>query len=91
MKLPFCLTCVVLATVACSDRGTEHPPGGGASALGAVVRDSADVRIVENPRRPAGSRLGWRVGAKLAVSISTPSATVGPVEGKFPLLFILII
>ena len=79
MKLPFCLTSVILATVACADPGNRESPGGDSSALEAVVRDSADVRIVENPRPPAGSRLGWRVGAEPAVSI-------GKVEGEDPYL-----
>lgn len=79
MKLPFCLTSVILATIACADPGNRESPGGNSSGLEAVVRDSADVRIVENPRPPAGSRLGWRVGAEPAVSI-------GKVEGEDPYL-----
>ena len=79
MKLPFCLTSVVLATVACGDPGNRVSPGGDSTALEPAVRDSADVRIIENPRPPSGSRLGWRVGAEPAVSI-------GQLEGEDPYL-----
>ena len=47
---------------------------------GTQVRDSADIRIVENPRPPEGSRLGWRVGGEPAVSI-------GAMDGEEPYLF----
>ena len=40
-----------------------------ASAMAAQVRDSATVRIIENPRPPDGSRLGWRIGPEPEVSI----------------------
>ena len=43
------------------------------------MQDSADVLIVENPRPPDGSRLGWRVGPEMAVSI-------GEREGEDPYL-----
>ena len=43
------------------------------------MQDSADVLIVENPRPPDGSRLGWRVGPEVAVSI-------GKREGEDPYL-----
>lgn len=79
MKLPFCLTSVVLATVACADPGNRASPDEDSTALEPTVRDSADVRIIENPRPPSGSRLGWRVGAEPAVSI-------GQLEGEDPYL-----
>ena len=41
------------------------------------VRDSAGIRIVENPRPPEGLRLGWRIGPEPAVSI-------GVFEGEDP-------
>lgn len=44
------------------------------------VRDSAGIRIIENPRPPVGSRLGWRVGPAPAVSI-------GDTDGEEPYLF----
>jgi len=46
-------------------------------ALDAIVRDSADVRIVENPRPPSGSRLGWRAGTE-------PEVSIGAREGEGP-------
>ena len=33
------------------------------------VRDSAGIRIIENPRPAEGSRLGWRIGPEPTVSI----------------------
>lgn len=47
------------------------------SGLAGEVRDSADIRIVENARPPEGSRLGWRIGPEPAVSI-------GVFEGEEP-------
>ncbi len=41
--------------------------------------DSTGVLIVENPRPPDGSRLGWRIGPEVAVSI-------GRLEGEDPYL-----
>lgn len=79
MKLQLCLTCVVLATLACAGQGDRTSPDGESTALEAAVRDSADVRIVENPRPPAGSRLDWRIGTEPAVSI-------GQLEGEDPYL-----
>jgi len=64
---------LLLLAAACGDR----PAGEYSSLLQAVVRDSADVRIVENPRPPSPSRLDWRVGAELAV-------TIGEREGEDP-------
>ena len=45
----------------------------------AVIWDSAGVRIVESPRPPADSRLGWQVGAE-------PSVSIGALEGEEPYL-----
>ena len=69
------LTLLFLAVAACGDPS----PGARAPLLEPVVRDSADVRIVENPRPPSGSRLDWRVGTEPAVSI-------GELEGPDPYL-----
>ncbi|MYG82163.1 MAG: hypothetical protein F4187_10590 [Gemmatimonadetes bacterium] len=77
VKLPFCLAGVFLATIACADAGDRT--SGDPPTLEAVVHDSADVRIVENPRPSAGSRLDWRVGAEPAVSI-------GKLAGEDPYL-----
>ncbi len=79
MKLPFYLTSVFLATIACADPRDQASPGGDSTGLEAAVRDSADIRIIENPRPPAGSRLDWRVGAD-------PAVTIGSVDGEDPYL-----
>jgi len=47
---------------------------------GIQVRDSANIRIVENPRPAEGSRLGWRVGP-------APTVTIGAMDGEEPYLF----
>ena len=79
MKLPLYLTTLVLATLACNACDDRPPPDGRSPALEAVVRDSADVRIVENPRPPSQSRLAWQVSTEPAVSIGT-------LEGEEPYL-----
>ncbi len=76
MKLRLQLTAVVLATTATAC-GDPRSPDADSAALEPAVRDSAGVRIVENPRPPSGSRLDWRVGAEPAVSI-------GAREGEGP-------
>ncbi len=43
------------------------------------LRDSADIRIAENPSLPAGSRLGWRIGPE-------PTVAIGAAEGEHPYL-----
>lgn len=47
---------------------------------GTEVRDSARIRIIENPRPAEGSRLGWRIGPE-------PAVTIGAVEGEDPYIF----
>ena len=74
MKPSLCLTILALATLACGD---PQSPNGRSPALAAAVRDSADIRIVENSRPPSESRLDWRVGTEPAVSI-------GAREGEGP-------
>ena len=44
---------------------------------GTVVRDSAGIRVIENPRPPDGSRLDWRIGPE-------PTVSIGQVEGEEP-------
>ena len=46
-----------------------HAEDSQAGALAAQVRDSAGIRIIENPRPPDGSRLAWRIGPGPEVSI----------------------
>lgn len=62
----------VLHSLACED--VESADGSDTR-----MQDSADVLIVENPRPPDGSRLGWRIGPEVAV-------TIGKREGEDPYL-----
>ena len=61
---------IPLAPLACD------PDANNATRLHTITRDSADIRIIENPRPPEGSRV-WRVGPEPAVSI-------GEREGEDP-------
>ena len=71
MKLRVLLALFVLGAVACGqDRRA-------ADDLRGEERDSAGIRIVENPRPPEGSRLGWRIGPERVVLI-------GVLEGEEP-------
>lgn len=45
----------------------------------ALLRDSADIHITENPRPTEGSRLGWQIGPE-------PTLTIGVAEGAHPYL-----
>ena len=65
------LSCFV--ALACGDQGSESEPSG------APGRDSAGIRIIENPRPPDGSRLNWRIGAE-------PTLSIGESEGEEPYL-----
>ena len=58
-----------LAAAACG--GESGAPGQRKSEF----RDSAGIRIVENPRPPSDSRLKWEVGEE-------PSVSIGSVEGE---------
>ena len=62
---------LILAIIACQP---DAEPAGGPDIQ---ERDSAGIQIVENPRPPDGSRLGWRIGSEPAVSI-------GVLEGDDP-------
>ena len=73
MRLNPLLALLPLAALAC-EQGRQSSP-----FLPTQTRDSAGIRIVENPRPPDGSRLTWRVGPEPAVSI-------GAVEGEEPYL-----
>ncbi len=56
-------------TAACVGALAWQPYAATAQALANQQRDSAGIRIVENARPEDGSRLGWRIGPRPAVSI----------------------
>lgn len=64
---------LALATLACQP---DNPAVGGPRT---EVRDSAGIRVIENPRPPEGSRLDWRIGPEHTVSI-------GELTGEEPYL-----
>ena len=72
------MSLAIIPLVACvefdSSRGADTPDG-----YDTRTQDSVGVLIVENPRPPEGSRLGWRVGPEVAV-------TIGMREGEDPYL-----
>ena len=61
---------ILLAPLACG------PDSNDGTRLRTVTRDSADVRIIENPRPAEGSRV-WHVGPE-------PSVSIGEREGRDP-------
>lgn len=68
MKTRITAAVIVASAVACEpDAGTPGQPG-------VQQRDSAGIRIVENPRPPHGSRLGWRIDPE-------PTVSIGVLEG----------
>ena len=71
MKMRTMAAITVVAIIACQP---DAEPAGGPDIQ---ERDSAGIQIVENPRPPDGSRLGWRIGSEPAVSI-------GVLEGDDP-------
>ncbi len=71
MKLKAILALLPLATVACEARQ------GRTLLLRTEIRDSADVRIVENTEPLSDSRLSWRIGPQ-------PSVSIGTLEGDEP-------
>lgn len=52
-----------------------QPDDPAAAGPGSAIRDSAGIRIVENPRPPDGSRLDWRIGPD-------PTVSIGEVDGE---------
>ena len=71
---PFSAAAALVIAAACQqDRDALATPA-------TLIRDSADVRIAENPRPPEGSRLGWEFGAE-------PTLTIGSADGSDPYLF----
>ena len=47
------------------------------------MRDSADIRIIENPRPPDSSRLDWRIGPE-------PVLSIGKADGEDPYLLFFV-
>ena len=73
-SIPGLLALSVLLAAACADSPlADSPPHAGR------LYDSAGVRIAENPRPPAGSRLGWEIGPE-------PTVTIGAADGEGPYL-----
>ena len=71
-SIPVPALCLLLLVPACTP--DRSPP-----ITTPQLRDSADIRIAENPRPPGGSRLGWRIGPD-------PTVTIGAAEGEDPYL-----
>ena len=71
MKNRIVVALVVVCVVACQ-QDQQNPPG-----PPSVVRDSAEIRIVENANPPEGSRLPWRIGPE-------PTVSIGVLEGEEP-------
>ena len=67
---------LTLATLAC------QPDNPAAGDPGTETRDSAGIRIIENPRPPDGSRLDWRIGPE-------PTVSIGEREGEEPYVLYL--
>lgn len=47
------------------------------AGLAGFERDSAGIRIIENPKPPEGSRVPWRIGPE-------PTVSIGELEGEEP-------
>ena len=63
----------VLIPLACGDSGPDSDPSR------TQIRDSADIRIVENETPPQDSRLPWQIGPE-------PTVSIGKVDGEEPYL-----
>ncbi len=71
MKTRIMTAVIAASTMACQpDAETPGQPG-------VQQRDSAGIRIIENPSPPDGSRLGWRTD-------SEPTVSIGVLEGEDP-------
>ena len=70
---------IVMTLLACDNPGDGAATDAESLPRQAVIRDSAGIRIVENLRPPADSRLGWQVG-------TAPSVSIGAIEGAEPYL-----
>ncbi len=65
---------VFLLALGCLGGPACQPDVDSVAGTATEERDSAGIRIVENPRPPDGSRLGWRIGP-------APSASIGEIDG----------
>ena len=66
----------LVAVIACEPGAdTEAVESGTQAAPRYQIRDSADIRIIENRRPAEGSRLGWEIGTE-------PVFTIGSVEAS---------
>ena len=65
MKIRIVAALFALAALGCNR--DDRSSGGPSSA----TRDSAGIRVIENPRPAEGSRLAWRIGPGPVVSIGT--------------------
>ena len=70
-----CLTASLIALTAAACQQDQDAPATPATQ----VRDSAGIQVVDNPRPPFGSRLGWRVAPE-------PSLAIGASDGDPPYL-----
>ena len=68
---------IVLAFVAMGAAACDQDQEGMEGLRPQQERDSAGIRIVENPSPPEGSRLAWRIGPE-------PSVTIGGLQGEGP-------
>lgn len=64
---------LTLATLAC------QPDDPALGDPGIAIRDSAGIRIIENPLPPEDSRLDWKIGPE-------PTLSIGRAEGEEPYL-----
>ena len=71
-RLATILATIILAAAAACDVDQDA-----AQILDSQARDSAGVMIVENARPDPGSRLGWRIGDAVALSIGTEEGDPG--------------
>lgn len=71
MKARIAVALAVVFAAACQ-QDRQAPTG-----LAGLERDSAGIRIMENPKPAEGSRLPWRIGPQ-------PTVSIGKLEGREP-------
>lgn len=78
MNVRICVALAVVCGVACQqDRQAS-------TGLAGFERDSAGIRIIDNPKPPEGSRLPWRIGPE-------PTVSIGELEGEEPYMLYRVI